>query len=191
MSLKLSRLLAAALAVASSSLAYAHPGHADGALAGFAHPLLGWDHLLAMLAVGVWASRQDGRAKWTIPASFMLIMLLAASAGMAGMALPAVESGIATSLLLLGLLLAFSVKLEPAAGTLLVALFAVFHGHAHGMEIPASATPWLHAGGFTLATGLLHGLGMWLGKSLRPDGWLLRAVGTGVAATGCWLLAAV
>lgn len=190
MQLKLIRWSTAFIAFASCSLAYAHPGHGSGALDGFAHPLLGIDHLLAMLAVGVWASRQDGHGKWMIPASFMLIMLLAAGVGMAGVALPAVESGIATSLLLLGLLLAFSVKLKPAIGTMLVAIFAVFHGHAHGVEMPASAAPWLYALGFMLATGLLHGLGIWLSRGLRQDGWLLRAVGAAVAAAGCWILAA-
>ncbi len=191
MALKIARLTTALIAFASCGLAYAHPGHGSGAWAGFTHPLLGFDHLLAMLAVGAWASRQEGHTKWMIPASFLLVMLVAAGAGMAGVALPEVESGIATSMLLLGLLLVFSVKLKPAIGVLLATIFAIFHGHAHGMEMPAYAAPWLYALGFTLATALLQGLGLWFGQTLGRNGRLLRAAGAAVAATGCWMLAAV
>ncbi len=179
-------------AMAFSSMAYAHPGHINNAMAGLVHPFLGIDHLLAMVAVGIWATQLGGRARWLLPASFIAIMGLAGSIGIAGVALPMIESGIATSVLLLGLLIAFSVKMNPVLGACLIGLFAVFHGYAHGVEMPALSTPWQYGVGFMLATGVLHGTGLLLGSGLHQQRALwLRAVGALMIASGAWMVATI
>ena len=178
-----------ALAVmAFSGMAQAHPGHVGGYLAGIAHPFTGLDHLLAMLAVGVWAAQLGGRAKWLVPASFIACMAVAASVGLSGIALPMVESGIATSVLLLGLLIAFSIKLPIALSASIVGLFAVFHGYAHGAEMPQLSTPWVYGIGFMLSTAALHGLGLLLGSGLREKAAGLRAIGILIIASGGWMM---
>lgn len=191
MRIKSIRWFIALAATAFCSIANAHPGHDGGALAGIAHPFLGLDHLLAMVAVGVWASQLGNRAKWLVPTSFVALMAVAGGMGMAGVALPMVESGIATSVLLLGLLIAFSVRVTPVLGAGIVGLFAVFHGYAHGVEMPVSGTPWLYGSGFVLSTAVLHGLGLLLGAGSNKRGVWLRASGTLVAATGVWMLTAI
>ena len=178
-----------ALAVmAFSGMAQAHPGHVGGYLAGIAHPFTGLDHLLAILAVGVWAAQLGGRAKWLVPASFIACMVVAATVGMSGIALPMVESGIATSVLLLGLLIAFSIKLPIALSASIVGLFAVFHGYAHGAEMPQLSTPWVYGIGFMLSTAALHGLGLLLGSGLRKKAAGLRALGILIIASGGWMM---
>jgi urease accessory protein len=179
-----------ALAVmAFSGMAQAHPGHGGGYLAGLMHPFTGLDHLLAMLAVGVWAAQLGGRAKWLVPASFIACMAVAASVGMSGIAFPLVESGIATSMLLLGLLIAFSIKLPIALSASIVGLFAVFHGYVHGAEMPLLSTPWLYGIGFVLSTAALHGTGLLLGQRLHKQAAGLRAVGILIIASGAWMVA--
>ena len=175
--------------MACSGMAQAHPGHGGGYLAGIAHPFMGLDHLLAMLAVGVWAAQLGGRAKWLVPTSFIACMAVAASVGLSGIALPMVESGIATSVLLLGLLIAFSIKLPVALSTSIVGLFAAFHGYAHGAEMPLLSTPWLYGIGFVLSTAALHGLGFLLGQRLHKQAAGLRAVGVLIVASGAWMMA--
>ena len=182
----------AGLALVSAAPAvFAHTFGASGAgfSVGFGHPLLGFDHLLAMLAVGVWAAQSGWRPVWSVPLVFMLVMALGALLAFAGIALPAVEAGSAASVLVLGLLIATAVRLPALAGAVIVAVFAVFHGHAHGTEIPQAAAPWLYAGGFLLATGMLHAVGIvaarqWAAR--RP--WLARAAGLALSAGGAWML---
>lgn len=184
----------AALAAAAtffSDAALAHAGHAHGVLAGVLHPLLGADHLLAMLAVGIWAARLGGRARWLVPASFLLCMALAAGMGLAGIAVPLVAGGIAVSVLLAGLLIAAPVKMAPGFGALVVALFALVHGYAHGVEMPALASPWLYGAGFILTTAMLHAIGLFLGASLQRQKWGWAAAGSAIAACGGWMLATV
>ncbi len=178
--------------LAASGAALAHPGHEHGGglAAGFSHPLLGADHLLAMLAVGVWAWQLGGRARWAVPLSFVTLMAGAAALGAAGVALPMVESGIAASLLVLGLLIAGAVHVSPAMGAAIVAVFAIFHGHAHGTEMPGFAHAWQYGAGFLLATAALHGAGLLLGKGIGRHGLWLRASGVLVGLSGAWLLAA-
>ena len=153
--------------------------------AGFAHPLFGWDHVLAMLAVGLWAAQQGGRVVWRLPLVFVVLMTVGAIAAVAGLALPAVETGITTSLLVLGLLLAFAVRPPAAVGMALVGLFALFHGVAHGVEMPQAASALTFALGFIFATTLLHLLGIHLGRLCRGEltTRLLRIGGSGIAAT--------
>lgn len=177
------------IAMAFSSIAYAHPGHGDSYLAGVVHPFMGLDHLLAMLAVGVWAFQLGGRAKWLVPASFVALMAVAGALGMTGIALPMVESSIATSVLLLGLLIAFAVKMPPVLGAAIVGVFAVFHGYAHGTEMPLLATPLQYGIGFVLSTVALHGIGLLLGQGLHKQAVWLRAAGALIAAGGVWMMA--
>jgi urease accessory protein len=153
--------------------------------AGFVHPLLGWDHLLAMLAVGLWAAQQNGRALWRLPLVFVVLMTVGAIAAGAGLLLPAVETGIATSLLVLGLLLAFAVRPPAIFSMALVGLFALFHGFAHGAEMPQASSALNFALGFILATTLLHLLGIHLGRLCRGEltTRLLRIGGSGIAAS--------
>ncbi len=154
--------------------------------AGFTHPVSGWDHMLVMLAVGLWAAQQGGRVVWRLPLVFVVLMTVGAILAGAGFVLPAVETGIATSLLLLGLLIAFAVRLPAAFGMFLVGLFALFHGTAHGAEIPQSASALTFALGFMLATTLLLLLGIHLGRLCQGalSTRLLRIWGSGIAATG-------
>lgn len=166
--------------------------HGAGFEEGITHPYTGLDHLLVMLAVGVWAAQQGGRALWSIPLAFVVMMTLGGILALTGMQLPMVETGIATSVLVLGLLIAFSARLPLAAGATLVGIFALFHGHAHATEIPLAASPVAYALGFILATAALHGIGIALGKYLK-DGSLpwLQLSGAAVAATGIWLIVSV
>ncbi|MCL6609095.1 MAG: HupE/UreJ family protein [Geminicoccaceae bacterium] len=162
-------------------------GAAGAGLAeGFFHPLGGWDHLLAMLAVGVWASQLGGRAVCAAPASFVGGLLLGAVLGMAGVELVAVEAGILASLVIVGLLIALAVRLPLPAGLGLVALFGLVHGHAHGTELPQTAAPALYALGFVTASTLLHLVGVAIGTAAgRYALPLLPRLGGGaVAAAG-------
>lgn len=189
MGAQLIRTSIALIAAASGGAAHAHPGHEAGVLAGLLHPLLGFDHLLAMVAVGVWAAMLGRRARWLVPACFIAVMAVSAGVGTAGIALPLVEPGIAASLLLAGLLIAFHVRLAPAAGAAVVGLFAVFHGHAHGAEMPLSAAPWMYGAGFVVATGLLHALGLLVGTAMNERKLNLSIAGAIVVAHGAWMLA--
>lgn len=191
MNSKFIRWCIALMSVAFCGIANAHPGHGGGLMAGIAHPLFGLDHVLAMVAVGVWAFQLGGRAKWLVPASFVALMAVAGGVGMAGIGLPMVEIGIAASVLILGLLIAFSVRVTPAIGAGIVALFAIFHGHAHGAEMPLLGSAWQYGIGFVLATAALHGLGLALGKSLDKQNLVLRATGAMVAASGAWMMTGV
>jgi urease accessory protein len=170
----------------------AHTGIAhDGIAAGFMHPLLGWDHLLAMLAIGFWAARCGGRASWAVPLTFVAVMTATALWGMQGGGLLNIESGIAVSLLLLGLLLAFAVRLPLAVGMPLVGLFAIYHGAAHGAEWPVVVAPAVYVAGFVLTTSLLHVAGYVMGRSLYKQAQLVsRLVGLALAGSGSWLLLA-
>ena len=176
------RLTAAALIAALALLptaALARPGigHPHGFVHGFAHPLGGLDHVLAMVAVGLFAWQLGGRALWLVPATFVLVMALGGALGIAGVAVPGVEIGIVASVIVLGAIVALRVKTPLAIATGLVALFAIFHGHAHGTEMPLDASGAVYAAGFLLATALLHAAGIALGFAI---GFALRAGSTAV-----------
>lgn len=184
------RVAIAATALFMSGSAWAHTGVAGGFASGFLHPVLGYDHLLAMLAVGIWGAQMGGRSVWSLPVAFPLIMAVGGVAGMLGLWLPQVETGIALSVLALGLAIAFAWRpFEPLA-LLLVAAFAVFHGYAHGAELPEAADPAAYSTGFVLATGLIHvcgiGIGLLIGSLL--DGRVSRALGALIAAGGLYFL---
>lgn len=190
MSSKFIRWCIALFSVAFCGIAGAHPGHGGGLGEGLAHPLLGLDHLLAMVAVGVWAFQLGGRATWLVPASFVMLMAAGAAAAVAGFALPMVESGIAVSVLMLGLLIAFSVRVPAALGAGIVAAFALFHGVAHGAEMPQLVAAWQYGLGFVLSTAGLHVLGLLLAKGVEQRALWLRSAGVMVAASGAWMMAA-
>ncbi len=158
------RIAAVSLALVPT-VAFAHPGHeGPGLAAGFLHPLGGVDHIIAMVAVGLLAARLGGRALWLVPASFVGTMTVA------GLGLPYVETGIALSVVVLGAVAAFGVAMPVAAAMGLVAFFAVFHGYAHGAEMPETASGLAYGAGFVAATALLHGVGIGLGLMIGRVG---------------------
>lgn len=188
------RLALALVAAASPGLALAHPGHAEQAsfLAGALHPLTGIDHLLAMLAVGLWAAQLRQRAALMLPALFPVAMVAGAALAFAGIALPAVEPVIALSVIVLGAAIVAGLQLPLAAGGAMIALFAVAHGFAHGAELPAGANVAGYAAGFIGSTICLHLAGLFLGLAdqRRRGGQLLRIGGSAIAVSGLALLLA-
>ena len=174
------------------SLAQAHPNHgpATGLYGGLAHPLAGLDHLAAMLAVGLWAAQRGGRALWAIPLSFVGVMMFGAVLARGGMALPFVEQGIVVSVLILGILIAAAWSLPLAASMVLVGLFALFHGYAHGVEIPAMASGLAYGSGFVAATVslLLLGVGLGLAAKRLSGEKMVRYAGAAVVACGLYLV---
>ena len=173
-------------------VAEAHTFGSQGAglMAGLTHPFVGLDHLLAMFAVGIWAGQLGGRAVWLIPLTFVSVMAVAATLASFGLLLPFMEPAIACSVLVLGLLIAGSVRLPTSVCALLVSLFAVFHGYAHGLELPQAASPILYGAGFVLATALLHGLGIGFASNSRKHKILQRIAGYSLIAASGLLLAA-
>lgn len=183
---------ASCLALAAGPAA-AHVGGApaSGLVAGLAHPFSGLDHALAMIAVGAWAGQSGRNAAWALPAGFLAAMAAGAALAMLGVALPAVEAAIALSVLALGVALAFALRPAAWLATAAVAAFAVFHGHAHGAELGAGASPLASAAGFLLATASLHALGLAaIRLAARPAPRLARAMGAAFVLAGVVLLAA-
>ncbi|WIX02379.1 HupE/UreJ family protein [Pseudomonas sp. AR5] len=186
------KILIATTLLLSPALAFAHPGHDHaGVMSGLAHPLFGLDHLLAMLAVGLWAAQQQGAARWALPLTFVATMLFGGLLGFAGIEMPLMETGIAGSVLALGLLVALAVRPPVAIAVGLTALFAASHGVAHGLELPALSSPWGYAAGFVAATAALHAAGYAVARSLpQAAAPLVRIAGVASALTGAWLLVA-
>lgn len=179
------------MAVAGTAAAHTDAAAPAGFSAGFLHPLAGADHLLAMVAVGVWGAALGAPLLWTLPVVFPLLMVVGGVLGIVGIGLPAVEAGIALSVLLLGLAVAAAWRAPVAAAVALVALFGVLHGHAHGTELPAAASPVAYSAGFVLATGVLHLAGILLGTldKLPRGALVVRCLGAGMAVAGAWMLA--
>lgn len=196
MTMKHSRIVAiAALAALAGAAgpAFAHTGvgHASGFFAGISHPFGGLDHLLAMLSVGIWsalANKDEAGRIWVAPAAFVAAMLLGATAGYLGIPLPMVETGIALSVALLGLMIVAGIELPLAVGVLVIALFAINHGHAHGAEATGSILAYM--AGFVVATASLHVAGIGLGLALTRVRYASIAAGTAITAAGAYLLAA-
>jgi len=185
-SLAFAPLMLAAL----SSTASAHPGLPVGGFAGgLAHPFSGLDHMLAMVAVGLWAGQLGRPAQWLLPLLFPFVMTLGAVLGMNGVTLPWVELGIAASVLVLGAVVAFSLKPSLVMSAALVAVFALLHGHSHGTELPQAASALTYGAGFVAATFVLHAIGLTLGAATgRPAGLVMRTAGATIAAVGAVLL---
>jgi urease accessory protein len=183
----LPRALAAVLVLAPTT-AFAHTGagYAHGFADGFAHPLDGLDHILAMVTVGILAWQLGGRAIWLLPTSFVSLMALGGAFGIAGEPSPWVELGIAASVVVLGTMVALGVKAPLAMAMGIVGLFAIFHGYAHGTAMPLDASGGAYAAGFTLASALLHvagiALGFLIGRIGDSYGWLGYRLGGGLVA---------
>lgn len=185
------RTVLVGLVLLAPKVVLAHTGSdAGGFASGFWHPILGWDHVVAMIAVGLWGAFLGPPALWMLPLVFPLVMAFGGALGVMGVALPAVETGIALSGVVLGLLVAFAVKAPLWVAASLVGVFAVFHGHAHGTELPDAANPFAYGIGFVVATGLLHLAGIGFGFATRsPAGTLaVRGLGGLIAATGAAFL---
>jgi urease accessory protein len=186
--------VAAVLFIAMPVAALAHTGHGDagGFTHGFLHPLGGLDHVLAMVAVGLFAAHLGGRALWLVPATFVAVMALGGALGMAGIALPFVETGIALSVVVLGLAVALRIGVPVLAAMALVGFFAIFHGYAHGAEMPQDASGVAYAVGFLAATALLHGAGIATGLlAARGMPRLAQAAGGAMALAGVAILVGV
>jgi urease accessory protein len=190
----LSGLTLAAVALAPAA-ALAHPGHADqsGFVHGFLHPIAGLDHILAMVTVGILAYQIGGRALWLVPSAFLAVMAAGGLLGVAGVSFYFVEPGIAASVVVLGIIVALALKPPVAVAMAVVALFAVFHGYAHGIEAPLAASTAAYGAGFMLATALLHAagvaLGMLVGRISERQGQIgYRLAGSAVALAGLVIL---
>lgn len=180
------RLFALSLLLASGA-AGAHTGHgASGFSAGLSHPFGGPDHLLAMLAVGLWAAQMGGRRIWLLPVAFMAMLALGAGVAQFQPSL-AIEPGIAASVLVLGLLVAGASRFALPASLALTASFGLMHGYAHGAEMPGAVAPAAYALGFLAATAALHLTGIATGLAARER--YARMAGAGIAASGMWMLA--
>ena len=188
----IARLLAAAVVatVSAPALAHVEAGQATGLLSGFLHPISGLDHVLAMVAVGLWGAILGAPAIWVLPIAFPLVMAMGALLGFLGVPLPGVEYGIAASAILLGAAVAFEVRPPVAFAALLVGVFAIFHGYAHGSELPPGQSALLFSMGFVIATGALHAVGIGIGalKGRVWGGAVLRAAGSMVAAGGAFFM---
>jgi urease accessory protein len=172
--------------VPSTANAHSETGTVGGFLSGFLHPLTGLDHVVAMVAVGLWGAFLGAPAIWILPLIFPVVMALGGALGILGVPMPGIETGIALSGVILGLMVAFAAKPPLRIAGAIVALFAVFHGHAHGTELPEAANALTYAAGFVIATGLLHLSGIALGLLAR---WSLgkivvRCGGAVVAVVG-------
>lgn len=178
------------------SLAQAHPGlagHGHGFENGLLHPLTGLDHICAMVAVGLWAAQCGGRALWLVPSTFVSLMIIGGTLGMNGVGIPYVEPGIAASVLVLGLLIATAVRLPVAASMAIVGLFALFHGYAHGAEMPETASSLVYGIGFITATAGLHlsGIGASIAARRLASEQMVRYAGGAIAACGVYLCLAL
>jgi urease accessory protein len=185
-------LLAAVVALLPG-LAAAHTGAgtAAGFVTGFLHPVFGPDHVVAMVAVGLWGAQLSAPAIWLLPIAFPLMMAIGGMLGVLGVPVPSVEIGIALSGIVLGLMVAFAVRPPLWVALVLVGAFAIFHGHAHGTELPSATDPFAYGIGFVVATGLLHLAGILLGLAVaKPLGErAVRAAGAVIALAGGWFLA--
>lgn len=175
----------AAQAVGAHPMAF----HTGGFATGIAHPFLGLDHVLAMVAVGVWAAQCGGRARIALPAAFIAAIAAGGALAMAGVAWPHVEAGVAATVLAVGLLIALAVQLPVFAGAALAAIFALTHGYAHGAELPAATSPVAYAAGFVFASALLVAFGVYAGRWTVATPRGARAIGACVAAAGVLMLA--
>lgn len=175
-----------AVSLADNAIAHTGAGHAFSFASGFKHPFTGLDHMLAMVAVGLWAGLNGGRALWAWPVAFVGVMVLGGTLGISGVPVPMVEAGILASVVVLGLLVLAAAQLPVAAGAALVAVFALLHGHAHGAELPGEASAASYAAGFAIATAMLHAIGLGVARLAASDNGKLAVRGAGalVAAAG-------
>jgi urease accessory protein len=176
----------------TSSLGHAHAhvgvGETGGFSHGFCHPLGGLDHLCAMIAVGLWAAQMDGRSIWAVPLSFVSVMVLGGVVGMLGIPVSFAEQGIVISVLILGVFITAAVRLPLAPSIIIVGLFALCHGYAHGAEMPENVSGFTYAAGFILATAALHVVGIGAGVALQKlaNASVVRFAGVALVLCACW-----
>lgn len=183
-------VLAATALTSQPALAHEQAGIAGGFVSGFLHPLTGLDHMIAMVAVGIWGAQLGVPAIWVLPVTFPIVMAIGGVMGILGLPLPFQEPVIALSALVLGAAVAVRLRTPFAVAAAIVAVFAIFHGYAHGAELPHAANPLAYGIGFVVATGLLHLCGISIGLLLRwPIGErLIRGMGAAIALLGCYFL---
>jgi urease accessory protein len=186
------RALTIAVLVLLAMPAFAHPqkGDAVGFLTGFRHPISGFDHVLAMVAVGLWGAQLGTPAIWLLPVAFPMVMAVGGMLGLMGVPIPGIEYGIALSAIMLGAAVMFEYRPRLGIAAALVGFFAIFHGHAHGTELPSGQSAMLYSIGFVIATGFLHAVGIGIGTLHRWD-WgktALRVAGALVAVGGVFFL---
>lgn len=195
MRMVVTRTLSRTMAVLSvlcmqSAFAHVQQGEAGGLLSGFLHPVSGWDHVLAMVAVGLWGAQLGAPAIWVLPVAFPLVMAMGGMLGFIGVPVPGIEIGIAASAVLLGAAVMFEARPPLVVAALVVGFFAIFHGYAHGTELPPGQSALLYSLGFVVATGCLHAAGIGIGT---VHGWtwgrkLLRGTGAIVTAGGVYFM---
>jgi urease accessory protein len=192
---RIDRLATTAFLLAFAGIASAHEatGLAGGFSSGFMHPILGWDHVIAMVAVGLWGAFLGNPAIWILPVVFPLVMAFGGALGVMGVPVPAVETGIAVSAIVLGVMVAAAARPNVWIAAAIVGLFAIFHGHAHGTELPGAVNPIAYSLGFVIATGLLHLCGIAFGALAQwPVGkMVVRAGGGAIAVAGLGFLTGV
>lgn len=183
-------IIAAATLFATPAQAHEGTGLAGGFAAGVLHPLAGLDHMLAMVAVGLWGAFLGRPLVYALPMLFPAAMVIGGALGMAAVGFPPVELGIAVSVITLGAMILFAVRAPVVVACVIIAIFALFHGYAHGAELPSAADPVGYSSGFVLSTGLLHLVGIGFGLlRASPRGTLaLRAAGGAIALSGGWFL---
>ncbi|MEZ5648056.1 MAG: HupE/UreJ family protein [Alphaproteobacteria bacterium] len=179
------------LMIGSTAFAHTGIGGVSGFTAGVSHPLFGLDHFLAMIAVGLWAAQLGGRALWLVPTTFVLVMVLGGILAHLGLNMPAIETGIGLSVIVLGLAITLNLNPPIILSIALVGLFALFHGHAHGAEMPENASGFAYGLGFALATAFLHSVGILLAWSSTRliSSLIIRIGGSAITAIGIVLLA--
>jgi urease accessory protein len=180
------------VALLCATSAFGHTGEAAGAGfgTGFLHPMTGWDHVAAMVAVGLWGAFLGPPAIWLLPVTFPLVMAVGGALGVAGVPLPGIETGIAASAMVIGLAVLLAWRPPLLVAAIVVGFFAVFHGHAHGQEMPLAASPLAYAAGFVIGTGLLHLAGISLGLFAKSERGALavRGLGAVIALAGVGFL---
>ena len=166
--------------------AHVETGKAAGFISGFHHPISGWDHIAAMIAVGLWGAQLGAPAIWLLPVAFPMMMAMGGFLGLIGVPLPAVEIGIGISALVLGIMVAFEVRPPLFICILIVAIFAIFHGYAHGAELAPGTSALAYSLGFVVSTGCLHGVGILIGLIHKWQGGrhVVRVTGGLIAAAG-------
>jgi urease accessory protein len=171
---------------ATEAWAHVASGQAGGFVSGLSHPISGWDHVLAMVAVGLWGAQLGAPAVWVLPVAFPMMMAVGGMLGLMAVPLPGVEMGIGLSAVILGALIVIEARLSLVAAVLIVAFFALFHGHAHGTELSPGENALLYSLGFVIATGALHGVGIGIGAihRWRTGRLLLRVAGMIVLVGG-------
>ena len=185
-----SAVLAVILFWTEAAFAHAQKGEAAGFLSGLRHPVSGLDHVFAMVAVGLWGAQLGAPAVWVLPVAFPMVMAFGGMLGLMGVPLPGVEYGIALSAILLGAAVLFELRPPLGIAAALVGFFAIFHGHAHGTELPPGQSGLLYSMGFVIATGCLHGVGITIG-TVHRWGWgqtFLRLAGAVVAVGGMFFM---